>query len=247
MRFDETTQTWRHATPVVREDVESEYLLAAYQALLAQIGTSLEELRAVRGADEEARTALAQRLGIVLRPDATKPETLTRLLLAPGDISESVLEELFGLVDTTRDGLSEGQVRGDGRGQIRRFELDGVTWSSNPWIANVGREGDLRLALAKLPNQKIQVDVVRHDGRNVASGTGGASGRLRLTEASQSHLSGSLELKYVQDTSSIELGVVPRVTAWRLERLREIWDGQDWPSSQFEAQLDADRTAAARH
>jgi len=234
MRFDDAAKTWHHVSPVVRTDVESDYLLAAYQALLAEIGTSLEELRTARGADDDARVALAQRLGIVLRPDQSKPDTLTRLLLAPNELNEAVLEELFGLVDTTRDGLSQGQVRNDGRGQIKRFEFDGVAWSSNPWVANVGREGDLRLALAKLPSQKIEVDISRPDGILVASGTGDATGRLRLTEAGQTRLSGLVALNYVQDTSSVELGVIPRVTAWRLDRLREIWDDQDRPTSPFE-------------
>jgi hypothetical protein len=240
MRFDTATKTWRHVSPALRSGIESEYLLAAYQALLAEVGTSLEELRAARGADEATRDALAERLGIVLRPDPTRPDTLERLLIPPDELSEARLEELFGLVDTTRDALSDGAVRGDGRGQVRRFELDDVTWSTNPWIANVGREGDLRLSLAKLPDQTIRIDVARPDGLGVAQGSGAATGRMRLTELSQSRLSGSVDLRYVQDTGSIELGVLPRLTAWRLERLRALWDDQDWPTSPFEVAPEPD-------
>ncbi len=79
---------------------EADYRLAAYQALLNRIGTSYEELRLARGADDATRKALASRLGIRLDPGN---DQLEQLRLLPDQITEAKLEELFGLADTTRD------------------------------------------------------------------------------------------------------------------------------------------------
>jgi hypothetical protein len=80
------------------------YRLAAYESLLANIGTSYQELRLARGADSRSRTALANRLGFDL--EAAGPDKLDVLLLRPREITERKLEELFGFRDTTRNPLS---------------------------------------------------------------------------------------------------------------------------------------------
>ncbi|MGH7491837.1 MAG: Ig-like domain-containing protein [bacterium] len=82
---------------------EAEYRLAAYQALLSRIGTSDEEIRLVRGADDGTRKALASRLGITLDPEL---DQLEKLYLSAVTITEANLENLFGLADTTRDPLT---------------------------------------------------------------------------------------------------------------------------------------------
>ncbi|MER5942508.1 LamG-like jellyroll fold domain-containing protein [Streptomyces sp. NPDC001928] len=74
------------------------YVWAAYEAFLAGIGTSYEELRLARGAAPSDRTALADRIGIRLTD--TDPDELTRLTLTPAAADEALLEELFGLRDT---------------------------------------------------------------------------------------------------------------------------------------------------
>lgn len=79
---------------------EAEYRLAVYQALLNRIGTSYEELRLTRGAENEIRQALALRLGI---PLGAGNDQLEQLYLPTDQRTEAKLEELFGLVDTTRD------------------------------------------------------------------------------------------------------------------------------------------------
>jgi len=77
------------------------YRRAAYQRLLRNLGTSLEELRLVRVADDEVRQLLAARLGIAI--GGTRPDNLDRLLLSDEQLNEAAMEGLFGLVDTTRD------------------------------------------------------------------------------------------------------------------------------------------------
>ena len=119
------------------QQAETEYRQAAYETLLKRIGTSFEELRAARFADESVRQALAQRLGIDLMPpadDSDAPQSslfsaairaasgpilpptlqpvhaLEQLLLQPGQFTEADLETFFGLMDTTRDPLQTRTV-----------------------------------------------------------------------------------------------------------------------------------------
>ncbi|MDZ7961969.1 MAG: hypothetical protein RMY34_29540 [Aulosira sp. DedQUE10] len=81
------------------EAEEQKYRVAAYTALLTQLGTSFEELRLARTAEEDARKRLADRLGI----DLTH---LSELLLQPTTITEQILEQRFGLMNTSRDPLA---------------------------------------------------------------------------------------------------------------------------------------------
>ena len=52
---------------------EANYLQAAYETLLLDLGTSFEELRLARGAGAETRAALAARLGMALYGPAVRP------------------------------------------------------------------------------------------------------------------------------------------------------------------------------
>jgi hypothetical protein len=78
---------------------EARYRDIAYATLLAAVGTSYTELRLARAASSDVRRALATRLGIGLSP--TRPDELDRLTLDGDARSESALESLFGLPDTT--------------------------------------------------------------------------------------------------------------------------------------------------
>jgi hypothetical protein len=87
---------------------EGRYRQAAYFALLSQLGTSFDEIRTTPTAPPEKRQALADRLGITR--GASRPDNLDKLFLDPsapaGDpkaLTELKLEEIFGLIDTTRD------------------------------------------------------------------------------------------------------------------------------------------------
>lgn len=89
---------------------ESAYALDAYRELLEAIGTSYHEIRRARTETPERRRQLAERLGIELAPE--RPDELDALFLDAEtenpEVHEAALEQLFGLVDTTRDPLLDG-------------------------------------------------------------------------------------------------------------------------------------------
>jgi hypothetical protein len=85
---------------------EAEYRQTAYAAVLRAMGTSHEEVRLARVADDASRAALVNRLGIDLTQ--FRPDRLDELLLQPAQVTEASLESLFGLVDTTRDPVQTG-------------------------------------------------------------------------------------------------------------------------------------------
>ena len=117
--------------------VADRYTWTAYQALLTQLGTSYQELRQVRGQPTAERQALTDRLG--LHWDGTRPDVLDALLMTPGTVSLDGLEELFGLVSTRRDPLSDGLVRGSSAAQVRRWHLAGAEWSADPACSSTSR------------------------------------------------------------------------------------------------------------
>jgi len=78
---------------------EANYRQAAYVALLQHLGTSYEEIRLARVADDATRAALASRLGIDLTQ--FRPDRLDQLLLQPAQVMEEALKNLFGLEETT--------------------------------------------------------------------------------------------------------------------------------------------------
>ena len=79
------------------------YLQAAYESLLAGLGTSYTQLRLARVAADADRSALARQLGIVLAgpaPDTARPDQLDALVLDGPNLTEAALEQLFGLAST---------------------------------------------------------------------------------------------------------------------------------------------------
>jgi Tc toxin complex TcA C-terminal TcB-binding domain/Bacterial Ig domain len=83
----------------VPAQAESYYRQTAYRALLRQLGTSYDEIRLARVADDSLRVALASRLGIAV--SQFRPDRLDELLLQPAGLTEADLERLFGLEETT--------------------------------------------------------------------------------------------------------------------------------------------------
>ena len=83
----------------VPADAEAAYRQAAYAAVLRQLGTSSEDMRLARVADEPTRTALANRLGIALA--RFRPDRLDQLLFQPADLTEAALKTFFGFEETT--------------------------------------------------------------------------------------------------------------------------------------------------
>ncbi len=76
---------------------DKHYVQNAYQLLLANLGTSFEEIRLVHSASDPERKALSERLGL------DQAARLDGLLIKLNDLSEKQLATIFGLVSTTRD------------------------------------------------------------------------------------------------------------------------------------------------
>ncbi len=91
----------RIAVEVLRERLRQ--INAVYEALLLQFGTSQEELRAARIADEATRRALAERLGLGV--ESARPDRLDQITLMPDQVTETKLKQLFGLEITNDDPL----------------------------------------------------------------------------------------------------------------------------------------------
>jgi hypothetical protein len=84
---------------------EATYRQEAYAALLRHLGTSYEEIRLARVADDATRAALASRLGIDLTQ--FRPDRVDQLLLQPAQVTEVALKNLFGLEETTLKPLAD--------------------------------------------------------------------------------------------------------------------------------------------
>ncbi len=125
--------------------VEKEYRLAAYTSLLTKFGTSYLEVRLARTGEPALRESLADRLEIdlshlnalFLDPDAN-PEVLT----------EARLEQLFGLVDTTRDPLA---LTTTSELQTWRLEYLRDIWKTQDFPTDSYEDGQNAFILKQLP------------------------------------------------------------------------------------------------
>ena len=92
----------RPLSPAARESAlkaaEQQYLLAAYEQLLFQLGTNYTEIRLSRGMTADDADALASRIGV---PTSALPALLLDPDATPPQLTEASLESLFGLIDTT--------------------------------------------------------------------------------------------------------------------------------------------------
>jgi len=219
------------------EAAEQSYLTSAYTKLLAQIGTSYEELRLARTATVEQRQALADRLGIELtipRPAAPGDE-LDRLLLdlsvglgTPGSLAalralERTIEGLFGLADTTRDPLSDGAKFGDDSDDfISRWQFRGSEWGRN-----TDRDGRVYLRLEQPSKLEAAVLKVYKDTQRqqlVAASMGGA----QVLPRNDSGLSGTVNSgSGGAGLTECSISVIPDILSWRLKHLRTLWSAGD--------------------
>ena len=97
-------QYFAHNNQPIPTSAEARYRQAAYETLLHQLGTSYDEMRLVRVADNAARAALASRLGI------EASDNLDQLFFLSNQVTEADLEDRFGLVQTTRDPLTTDAI-----------------------------------------------------------------------------------------------------------------------------------------
>jgi len=106
MQYDMDSKTWQHFSPMINlVQAERKYRWTAYKMLLNRVGTSFDEIRLARTATDKDRQGLADRIGIPI--STPRPDNLDALLLDDSTLNEAKLEEIFGLVDTTRDPFSE--------------------------------------------------------------------------------------------------------------------------------------------
>lgn len=198
---------------------ESTYRIDAYTTLLNQIGTSYAELRASRSAEEPDRQSLATQLGL-------HPDRLNALFFDPDTLSEYDLEQRFGLVDTSRDRLSEGAKTGDEPAQLTRWNFDGVAWNHN-----TDSDGNLYISVRRSDVTTLVVYRDRDRTQRIASGSRSSTkGTINLLPENNSDLSGSVEIDYQADTPTIEISVIPDLLSWQLQQLRDRWQQLDWPT-----------------
>ena len=84
--------------PGVPPDLDQQYRLLAYKAILRGVGTSFDELRLARVAAPATRQALAARIGIEI--GTARPDSLDQMLLLSTDLTDAALETLFGYRST---------------------------------------------------------------------------------------------------------------------------------------------------
>ena len=102
-------------------NAEQEYLQNVYQEILENLGTSTDEIRLARtsgstdGEDiAQTRHSLADRLGIEI-------EQVDNLFLQPNELTEEILEQLFGLLPTTTNSLNDSQTQS---AQLLKWRVD---------------------------------------------------------------------------------------------------------------------------
>jgi hypothetical protein len=219
------------------------YRQAAYLSLLQQIGTSYDEIRLARTYNRQdpgglaQAQALAERLGIDL--GSASPDHLTSLLFdptilpsqpdpqppAPPRLTEGALEQIFGLVDTTRDPFSQGPATGNSQSQPIRWNLSGVQWSRN-----TDPDGFIYVAVtgAALPAPIVKLYADQALTREVGGGSA-IAGTALITPSNNSGLSGKMMISGAT-TNQFALLAVPRLLSWQRQHLRGVWQQKD---SQF--------------
>jgi hypothetical protein len=221
------------SSPQALASAEQAYLQVAYTTLLTQIGTSYEEIRLARTYKTAARQALADRLGITV-------DRLPALLLDPNAapaspmaLSETVLEQLFGLEDSMRDPLSDGPATYDTSAQVARWTLDGVEWNRN-----TDADGLCYLTFSRPADGSFQANLYRDPARNSLVATSGriAAGwtsplRVSLSPQNNSGLAASsnIVINYQADTQQpIILSAIPRLLSWQMLRSQSRWSAEDF-------------------
>jgi hypothetical protein len=219
------------ATDPQLAQAQAAYLKTAYAALLGRLGTSYDELRLARGASPGVRQAIADRLGIDL--GSSRPDHLDGAFMDPGIVTEAWLEQVFGLVDTTRNPLSDGSVVTDSANVLRQWNLQGV----NP-VRNTDPDGKLNLKVA-ISGSMISVAALSNSAQ-VAVGTATLTASappfvsVRLV-APPTNPNGGLTGRVLVSTSippggsQITIAAAPSLLAWQARRLCAEWAAEDFP------------------
>lgn len=215
---------------------ETAYLEAVYRSLLLYIGTSYEELEQVVTADEATRAALARRLGIA-------PAYLGENWKTREDLSESWLEQQFGLPDTNADGISEGIKQNDESNQLKHWFFNGLQWG-----ISTDELGQLHLHLRNTNNRYL-LEVYKDAARTQLLASGESDqpqSTIELEAVNDSGLSGSMDIQYSVDTDAIVITVFPTFLSRRLQQVHERWQALEDPDSQEGLQFREELEQAAR-
>lgn len=219
----------RSRTSAVDEQIITKHSRRAYDALLAELGTSRRELRLVRGI-AQLQQALVERLGLTL-PSTDPAKTTDRLRLASNStepaqkLTEENLEIIFGFQDTSRDPLSTGVKYNDEQNQLLRWRFEGVEWNYNTdeggkIYATLIRNGSRHeLKLFRLASASA-------DSLIASGSTTRTAGEINLRAENDSGLSGRVEIRYRGDDSDLTFAVVPELLCWRLQGLHQTWQSQ---------------------
>jgi hypothetical protein len=222
------------------QEQERLYRIAAYTSLLSRNGTSFGEIRRAKSSSVEERQSLVEQIGIDLTPSILPHnDELGQLLLdldknaaTEHALSEQKLEELFGLVDTNRDVLSEGAKLGDSKGQIKRWNLDNVLWGKN-----TNANGSVFLSLTHdLAANVYRIEIFHDKGRTklLASAESAQSeDTVSLLPNNNSELFGTIRFSYAADAADVEIVAIPRLLCWRLGHLRKLWEQEDRPADPY--------------
>ena len=223
-------------------DTVKDYLPKAYNALLNGIGTSRRKLRLLRGATDEEWKQKAAALMIpadhLFKRDQNTGHIHSDLLFQEADLSEAMLEQIFGLQDTGRDPLSFGVKIKDDHNQVRHWQLVGVEWHRNTdakgriHVSVKERSGVTKIALYK--------EAARRTGDLIAEGVSGeydAPNEFTLEGRNTSGLTGRLILVDTpQEDSSITIAAIPELLVWQLTSLRDFWRAEDWPEGVYDGE-----------
>jgi hypothetical protein len=205
-----------------------EYLVHAYRFLLEKFGTTYEEIRDIRIGENssERKAALARQLNIPYiadGPDAFDPFTKLFVDIKSNNLTEKFLEEIFGLIDTTKNHLCTGVKLGDTDNQISRWIVKGFSWN-----INTDNQGYVYLTIDDTASEiRVYKNSDRSVGSLVATGSLVDTNRYLLAPDNESGLSGEFIITSMDDTSDIYLSLIPLTTSWRLQYLRNSWSLTD--------------------
>jgi hypothetical protein len=176
------------------------------------------------------------------------PDQLDELFLQPQaeqaqqENMEMLLESLFGLQATYRDGLSTGVIFENklfGSLYPDRWQFRGVSWN-----INTDPEGLIHVSFRSRRGGASSIEVFRDAARTelIASGAwNGATDTVELAEKNHSGLSGTFQVVLDNPLSvnvleeKLSFSVIPKLACRRLKRLRRIWYEEDrqgsssWP------------------
>ena len=193
---------------------EAEWRRTAYDSLLVQLGVSLEVMSKLDTADEATRKSLATSLGVT-------QDKLSEFYHPAASITEAWLEQTFGLLDTSRDGLSTGVKLGDTKNQLSRWQLGGMRWNET-----TDAQGKVYLRLSKPDATTYLAEVFKDAAHSelMASGSiASAQGTIILNPFIDSGVGGFFEMNYADGGIAISIAVVPKLLAYRCQFARQRW------------------------